>query len=148
VSTEFRRTLFARWGDMDFNGHMRNTAYLDVGADIRLLYFSEQGFPAAELSKRGIGPVILRDEVEYIRELRLHQPFDVNLLAAGLSPDGTRFRLQSEFFRDDGRLAARVVSTGGWLDLAARRLTPPPAELHRALAALQRTEPFAELEGR
>ena len=25
----FTRTFHARWGDMDFNGHMRNTAYLD-----------------------------------------------------------------------------------------------------------------------
>jgi acyl-CoA thioester hydrolase len=26
------KTLFAGWGDMDFNAHMRNTAYLDKSA--------------------------------------------------------------------------------------------------------------------
>ena len=27
----FARPFVAGWGDMDFNGHMRNTAFLDRG---------------------------------------------------------------------------------------------------------------------
>lgn len=29
---EFHREFRVRWGDMDFNAHMRNTAYLDLDA--------------------------------------------------------------------------------------------------------------------
>jgi hypothetical protein len=44
------------------------------------------------------------------------------------------------------RGAAHVgASSIGWLDLGERRLTTPPAELHRLVADLPRTEDFAEL---
>jgi acyl-CoA thioester hydrolase len=36
-------------GDMDFNRHMRNTAYLDKSADVRMLFFAEHGFPMSNL---------------------------------------------------------------------------------------------------
>ena len=28
----YSKTLFAGWGDMDFNSHMKNTAFLDKAA--------------------------------------------------------------------------------------------------------------------
>ncbi|WP_229422843.1 thioesterase family protein [Telluria aromaticivorans] len=31
------QTLIAGWGNMDFNAHMRNTAYLDKSADVRMM---------------------------------------------------------------------------------------------------------------
>ena len=70
----FETTLYAGWGDMDFNGHMRN-----------------------------------------------------------------------EFFKADGRLAARVTSLGGWLDHAERKLVTPPLTLLEAMRAMGRTEDFQAL---
>lgn len=143
---EFRRRLWARWGDMDFNGHMRNTAYLDASGDVRMMYFAAHGFPMRELEARRLGPVILRDELEYYRELRLLEPVDVTLAVGGGSEDASHFRLVNEFFRGDGARVARVVSTGGWLDLRARRLVAPPPELAALLRTLPRTTDFAVLE--
>jgi acyl-CoA thioester hydrolase len=40
----FSRTFHVGWGHMDFNAHMRNTAYLDFSADVRMMYFEENGF--------------------------------------------------------------------------------------------------------
>src|SRR5215210_5509740 len=105
----FERMLYARWGDMDFNGHMKNTAYLDAGADVRMMFFDENGFSMREFEQRRIGPVILRDELDYYRELRLLESVRVTLSAAGLSDDGARFRLRNEFFRADGERVARVT---------------------------------------
>jgi acyl-CoA thioester hydrolase len=48
----YERTLFASWGDMDFNGHMRNTAYLDKAADVRLMFFAAHGLAALQGSPR------------------------------------------------------------------------------------------------
>lgn len=141
----FERTLYARWGDMDFNGHMKNTAYLDAGADVRMMFFADHGFSMREFEKRRIGPVILRDELEYFRELRLLEPVRVTLMIAGLSEDGARFRMRNEFFRADGERAARVTSTGGWLDLGTRRLTAPPEDLNAAMQQLVRSEDFEVL---
>lgn len=145
MATPFARMLYARWGDMDFNGHMKNTAYLDAGADVRMMFFAEHGFSMREFERLRFGPVIMKDELEYFRELRLLQPVRVTLEADGLSEDGTRFRLRNEFFREDGQKAARVTSSGGWLDLNARKLKPPPEELKRLMELVPRTDTFVWL---
>ncbi len=40
----FEKMLVAGWRDMDYNSHMANTAYLDRAADVRMMYFAENGF--------------------------------------------------------------------------------------------------------
>jgi acyl-CoA thioester hydrolase len=141
----YAKTLLASWADMDFNSHMRNTAFLDKSADVRLMFFAENGFPAGEFSRLRIGPVIMKDEVEYRKEVRLLQEITVTLAIAGHAEDGSRFLLRNEIFRPDGTLCARVTSSGGWLDLAARKLVAPPQALHDAMKSLPQTSDFTVL---
>ncbi len=141
----FERKLTAGWGDMDFNSHMRNTAYLDKSADIRMMYFSENGFPMAEFHRLRMGPVILRDELEYYREVGLLEEVRVTLEIAELSADGSRFLIQNTFYRGDGKLVARVRSKGGWLDLIARKLVAPPEKLLLALQNSPHSDDFKEV---
>jgi acyl-CoA thioester hydrolase len=140
----FSKTLYVGWGDLDANGHMRNTAYLDKAADVRMYYFAEHGFPSREFARIAIGPVVRKDEIEYFRELRLLDAVTVTLQVDALSPDGARFVLRNEFWREE-RLVARVRTAGGWLDLRARKLVAPPPGLHRLLEAGPRTDAFREL---
>ena len=142
----FEKQLFAGWGDMDFNSHMRNTAFLDKSADVRMMFFAEHGFPTSEFMRRSLGPVILRDELEYFKEVRLLEPLRITLAIAGLSDDGSRFSMRNEFWRPEGKLAARVNSFAGWLDLSARRLVVPPEPLLAALRSLPQTDDFRVLE--
>ncbi len=141
----FEKRLFAGWGDMDFNSHMRNTAYLDKSGDVRMMFFAEHGFPMTEFMRLKIGPVIMKDEVEYFNEIGLLQEVTVTLALAGLSRDERLFCLRNEFHRDDGKMVARVTSTGGWLDLASRKLVPPPDALKAILGTLSRTDDFREI---
>jgi acyl-CoA thioester hydrolase len=140
----FEIELFAGWGDMDFNSHMRNTAYLDKSVDARMLYFAQQGFSMSEFLRLRIGPVVMKDEIEYFREIHLLDRITVGFTLAGLSVDGSRMLLRNEFLRD-GKLVARVTSAGGWLDLEMRKLTCPPPALLDAMKALERTDDFVEL---
>lgn len=141
----FEKKLIAGWADMDFNAHMRNTAYLDKSADVRMMFFSAHGCSAAEFSRLRIGPVVRKDEIEYFREVNLLDELRITLAIAGLSQDGSRWILRNEFFHPDGNLAAKVSSTGGWLDLKARALVAAPERLGEALRALSRTDDFQEL---
>jgi acyl-CoA thioester hydrolase len=141
----FAKTFHVGWGDLDSNGHMKNTAYLDKSVDVRMMYFQEHGFAVREFEQLRLGPVVKRDEIEYYRELRLLEPMRVTLTLAGTSDDGTRFRKRNEFFREDGTLAAKITSTGGWLDLTARKLMVPPSGLVEALAGLVKSEDFEPL---
>jgi len=141
----FEKRLMAGWGDMDFNSHMRNTAFLDKSADVRMMFFSENGFPMEEFVRRRIGPVIRRDELEYFKEVRLLEELRVTLVMAGLAEDGSRFLIRNEFWRADETLSAIVTSAGGWLDLDLRRLVVAPERLLAALRLLPQTADFQRL---
>ncbi len=145
MSAPFSIATVAGWGDMDANAHMANVAYLNKCVDARMSFFTECGFPATEFAKRQVGPVVRRDEIEYFREVTLLEPLTVTLMLGGAALDGSRFRLINEVLRADGKLAARVRSEGGWLDLATRRLTAPPPELMAALQQLPRSADFEEM---
>ena len=135
----------AGWADLDANAHMRNTAFVDRCVDARMMYFASAGFSAGEFARRRIGPVVQRDEVEYCREVGLLERFTIDVALGGLSADASRFRIVDCVSRRDGTLVARVTSTGGWLDLDARKLVAPPAEIRGALERLPRTDAFEEL---
>jgi acyl-CoA thioester hydrolase len=130
---------------MDANAHMGNFAYLNKCVDSRMSFFKQAGFPVTEFAKRRIGPVVRRDELEYFREIGLHEPITVTLALGGIAPDGSRFRLVNEVLLADGRVAARIQSEGGWLDLVARKLIAPPEDLLAALNAMPRTAEFEAL---
>ncbi|MEZ5565207.1 MAG: thioesterase family protein [Gammaproteobacteria bacterium] len=141
----YEKTLYAGWADMDFNSHMKNTAYLDKAADVRQMFLIEHGFPVAEFLRLGIGPVVKKDEIEYFREVHLQQKSRVTYALAGHSTDGSRFLLRHEIFRPDGELSARVTSAGGWLSLIQRKLIVPPPALLSAMNSLERTGDFVVL---
>ena len=141
----YTKTLYAGWADMDFNSHMRNTAYLDKTADVRQMFLAENGFPVEEFLRLRIGPVVMKDEVEYFKEVGLQQEITVTYALAGHALDGSRFLLRHEIFRPDGNLSARVTSAGGWLNLAERKLIVPPPTLLSAMNALEKTSDFIVL---
>jgi acyl-CoA thioester hydrolase len=141
----FSKQLMAAWGDMDFNSHMRNTAFLDKAGDVRMLFLSEHGFPMREFMRLNLGPVVMKDEISYFKEVLLLEEITVTLGLAGLSEDGSRWILRSDIIRPDGKLAARVNSTGGWLDLDARKLIAPPPALMATWQALVKTDDYQDL---
>lgn len=141
----YEKRLYAGWGDMDFNAHMRNTAYLDKSGDVRMMFFAENGFPMSEFVRLKVGPVTLKDEIEYAREINLLDEIRVDFQMAGLSEDGGRWTMRNGFFRPDGKRAASVTTNGGWLDLSLRKLVAAPPALLDALRRLPRTEDFQPL---
>ncbi|HKH91976.1 MAG TPA: thioesterase family protein [Gemmatimonadaceae bacterium] len=141
----YARQFLVGWRMMDSNGHLANTAYLDLAADVRIAFFAEHGFPPSEFRRLAIGPVVRKDELEYFREIGLHETVTVTYAATAMSPDGARFSLENEIWIAAGERAAVVRSTGGWLDLRARKLVVPPPALFEAISSVPRTSSFVEL---
>ncbi len=141
----YTKKLYAGWADMDFNSHMKNTAYLDKAADVRQMFLIDHGFPVEEFLRLRIGPVVMKDEVEYFKEVGLQQEIIVTYALAGHAPDGSRFLLRHEIFRPDGKLSARITSAGGWLNLTERKLIAPPPPLLSAMNLLEKTSDFVIL---
>jgi acyl-CoA thioester hydrolase len=141
----FRKSFVVRWSECDLNGHLRNTAYSEYGIETRIGFLADGGFPVARFAELGFGPVIQREEIDYLRELRLGDAVQVDLKGLGTSPEGARFKLSHDFYVPDGTRVARIVLLGGWLDLRVRKLTAPPPDLHALMLSLDRDEPFEAL---
>ncbi len=137
--------LTASWADMDFNAHMANTAYLNRAVDARMAFFTANGLPLPELMRLRISWVVMKDEVEYRREIKWMEEISITVALAGLAPDGSRFKVRNDFLRADGQLAARVTSTGGFLDLDARKLVVPPIEVLTTYQAMPRADDYEAL---
>ena len=142
----YAKEFIAGWATMDFNGHMANTAYLNLAADIRMAFFAEHGFPPSEFRKLALGPVIRKEELEYFREVGLHDSVTVTYAVLAMSADGARFVVENEIWSAGGERAATVRSTGGWLDLRTRKLVAPPPALLAAFAEVPRAPGFVELQ--
>jgi acyl-CoA thioester hydrolase len=139
------KSYTVRWSDCDANGHVRNTAYSEFTIESRMAFLTEHGFGYAEMKQAGFGPVLLREEIDYFRECHLGEEVSVTFSILGLSEDGARFKMAHDLWKPNGKQAARVVVVGGWMDLTARRLAPPPAALREALEKAPRGGPFETL---
>jgi acyl-CoA thioester hydrolase len=138
----FSKRFEVRWADLDANRHLRNTAYLDYATHVRFAFLAENGFPPSRFGELHFGPVILREEMTFVREVGPNEELTVDYRLAALSEDGRKFKLRHRVFRRDGVEAARIDTDGGWMDLATRKLRPPPAELQAAFERLERTDDF------
>ena len=141
----FQQQIVVRWQDIDANRHLRNTAYSEFATDTRFRYVAAHGYSQERFEELRFGPVILREDIRYRREVLLGQTVTVNFMAAGLSSDGSQWRVRQQVLLPDGREAAVLTLDGGWIHMDTRRLIEPPAELIALLEHLPRTSDFEEL---
>ena len=135
----------SRWGEIDSNGHMRTVAYLDISANSRMEFFNANGYTLTEFFGAGLGPVVLKDEIEYKREVRLGEDLTVTNELAGMSEDSTRFIFRNQFIKANGKLACKISSLVAFFDIATRKTIAPPENLMRAILSLPRSEDFGTI---
>ena len=145
MAQTYVKKLEVRWDDVDVNGHLRNTRYLEYANHARISYFQESGWDARRFLAAEVGPVLLSDEIRYRREVFLAEEVEVTCQVTGLSADGARWEMRHEVRRADGSTAATVLSHGGWMGKRTRKLTAPPADLIAAVDAI-RSEDCAVIE--
>ena len=148
ASDHFEQKYRVGWSGLDANHHMGNISYLDRAHDTRMFFFAQEGFTMARFAAERFGPVVVRDELVYKKELRLLDEFRVDFELAGISQDGVRFRVRNTFRNAAGEVAAAVTSEGVWFDLERRRPRAPPPELDELMRALRHTNDFEEMQGK
>ncbi len=141
----FEQQIVVRWQDIDANRHLRNTAYSEFATDTRFRFVAAHGYPMERFEALRFGPVILREDIRYRREVLLGQTVTVNFMLAGVSADGSQWRVRQQIRLPDGKEAAVLTLDGAWLHLDSRRLIEPPADLLAILERLPRTADFEEL---
>ena len=150
----YAKTFTVRWADCDVNGHMRNTAYSEYAIDVRMAFLAEHGFGFEQFVASGFGPVLLREEIDYLRELKLGDTVEVDFTQLGLSRGrlAVPARGTTSRRRTGSRRRASCSRAAGWTcgPAGSRRrprrsrarsgAAPRAAELGRAAAARRSAE--------
>ena len=143
--TTFTTCCEVRWADLDPNGHARHTAYLDWATHNRMTAFATCGLSLARFNAIGIGPMLFREEADYLREVQEDDQVSVSFEVIGASVDWKHWRIRHRLARRDGVPCAVVVARGAWFDLRAGKVSPPPPEFAQACELLPRASDFEVL---
>ena len=134
---------------MDMNGHMRHTGYLDYSAKLRVDFFMKEVFGLENFKKLGIGPILLREFIEYKREIHLEDRFKMDMQLLGMSTDGAHWRLRHNVYKlSNMKLSCSIVVEGAWIMIKERKMCIPPAEIVTGFCALKKTRDFKTLDHR
>ena len=132
------------WSQMDINQHLRHSAYADFAAQARLNMLDAVGLTVSLMTDTKIGPVIFREELRYLREVRIGELIKVNCEVNSARADGSRWSVRHELIRSDGVTAAIIICEGAWMDTEKRRLTPLSPEMSAMFLELPKSEDYQE----
>ncbi len=130
------------WSQIDANMHLRHSAYADFAAQARLQILESLGFNANLLEKLKIGPILFREELIYMREVR---PSDTVLVTCELTScrrDGSRWSFSQGLYRGDGVQAAQINVQGAWVDMEKRKLASLPEEWAAKFLEIPKSDHF------
>jgi acyl-CoA thioester hydrolase len=100
--TEYSKTYEIRWSDIDANGHVNYSAYIDAAGDLRYRFFTEHGFPPAVFAQLGVGPIYTSINARFMREVLMGETVTITYLlacrsfAAGRTLEGASRCAQSQ----------------------------------------------------
>lgn len=141
----FESRCEVRWADLDPNGHVRHTVFMDWATQCRVAALAALGLTPRRFQELGCGPVLFREETDYLREVDAGDRVTVALELVGASADWKHFAIRHRLTKGDGAHCATVLVRGAWFDLRTRKVVPPPAEIGAAFASFPRAADYAEI---
>lgn len=130
------------WSHIDANMHVRHSAYADFAAQARLNMLNKVGIKPADVLRLRIGPILFREEIIYLREIGADDTVRVTCEVTKDRPDGSRWSIRHEIYRQDDVKAAIINVDGAWIDMAVRKLTALPQELAGLFASAPRSADY------
>lgn len=138
-----------RWSDLDGNGHVHYSVYIDAAGDVRYRFFTEHGFPPEKFVELGVGPVYTSLSAQFLREVLLGETVTITYALSGLSASNARWKVHHEVIKSNGKKAVLIDVEGAIIDLATRRVAQPTPELVAIFNQIPRHKEFEVLpEGR
>lgn len=113
---------------MDANRHLRHSAYADYCAQARSNMLKKAGLSLDMFASSQIGPILFREELIYLREVKLDDFIHVTVEMTKYNRQNSRFSFKHELFRADGTKCAIIHVDGAWLNLKTRKLTTLPED--------------------
>ncbi|MDZ7716405.1 MAG: thioesterase family protein [Balneolaceae bacterium] len=140
----YSKTYEVRWSDMDPNRHMRHSVYNDYAAQTRVGMFADFDLSITEIGCLGFGPVLFREETQFLREIDLLEIIRVTCTLTKMRRDGSHWSFLHEIFKEgeDDIKAAQIVVDGAWLNLDSRKLGMPTPELQDVMNRFPKATTF------
>ena len=132
MTKPFETTLRVRMFEIDAQGHLTGSAYLDYANQALWECLRAAGVDVDAMISSGVGPVNLETNIRFLGELRAGD--EVTVTCALSFSDGKTYHALYEFRRMDGSIVAEITNRMGLLDLVGRRLIVEPESRWRALA--------------
>jgi acyl-CoA thioester hydrolase len=142
---EYSMNYDIRWSDLDANGHVNYSAYINAAGDLRYRFFAERNFPPDKFVELGIGPVYTAIHARFLREVRMGETVTITYALSGLSPQGGRWKVHHDFLKSNGKKAVSLDVEGAILNLTTRRPAFPTAELIQTFGLIPRAKDFEVL---
>ena len=130
------------WSQVDSNNHLRHSAYADFGAQARLELLTKIGFDTDTLEKLKIGPILFREELIYMREVRPNDTLRITCEMSHCRRDGSRWSFTQSVFRSDAIQAAQINTQGAWIDIDKRKLIGLPQDWMEKFMQIPKTKDF------
>lgn len=136
----FTTTFEVKWSEVDPNMHLRHTVYLDYADQTRIRFFEQHGVPFNQLMRLNVGPIIFGTQSNFLKEVLLNETITLDCQLLDLSEDGRKWSIKHNVYKENGVLAAELIYIGAWLDLKARKVTAPPAEVQQVMNLMSPVE--------
>ena len=130
------------WSMVDANMHLRHSAYADFAAQARLEILMSSGFNADVLETLHIGPILFREELIYMREVRPNDTIRISCTLTKARKDGSHWSFTQAMYRSDGVQAAQINVDGAWIDTIKRKLVGLPEEWATKFMSIPKSADF------
>lgn len=141
--TSYSITRDIAWADTDPNAHLRHSVYSDYATHARVSFFAENGFALSKLASSQIGPILLKEETVFLREVVLNETVEIGVELLACTENYANYTIQHCIRKPNRKEAARVTVDGAWVHLLTRKLVPPPEALvEKVLNILPRARSF------
>lgn len=132
-----------RWADIDANFHVLHSRYYDYCADARMKALSKGGLTMQLIQQHQVGPVLLREECVFKRELKFGDEIEIRISMLHATDDFSRWSFVNEIWKNKDTLAAVVTVDGAWMDVVKRKLVAPPELFQTIFKQFPRSENFS-----
>ncbi len=130
------------WVDLDLNGHLGHTAYSRYANNVRAAFFTDLFKVTPEnFTEQNIGPIVIREFIEYKREVRLNAKIIIDMAIAGLSRDYSRWVICHHVYIN-GKVACIINMEGAWLNLKLRKMISPIEHIKGGIDKVPKTKNF------
>ena len=106
---------------LDTFGHVNNATYLELFEQSRWEALNDHGVSVKKITDDQIGPVLLRVELKFKKELLLRESIEVRSTLID-KPNPKVMRVKQEMVKGCGEVACEAIFDIGVMDLVKRKL--------------------------